>query len=425
MPAESVDFFWRVAYSHRDHEALSLFFRHSANGSAVRKAVATVAAFLLLGWLSFAALSRAGQNIHTPEFLMGQALHEEQAEGNLESAIAYYRQVITASGTNRSIAARAQLHIGFCYERLKLPDALNAYNDVIDNYADQAAIVALASRRLRSLRDLYVVETAWHEGARAGFQPGVTIFEHASYGGAHKTFTQDVRDIREVPGPWYGAPEAIFRTSISSIGVADGWSVIAYELPDFDGASRRFASSIPNLSYVEEPSRSGDFRPISSLRISGPDPSQGVRPRRAAETSVVRVSGRKGWQYTEMTVRAGDKLTLVASGQISFSPGQFASPDGPLPGTLPGRCTARLCGCLLCGPDARHASLVATIGVPHLTDWTRGFFVGKDHTTVVSKGGRLYLGFNDEVVMADRKRMNQGALSDNDGHFTVIVTIAR
>jgi hypothetical protein len=270
-----------------------------------------------------------------------------------------------------------------------------------------------------------VVETVWREGPRAGFQPGVTVFEHAFYGGARKTFTEDVRDIREVPGPWYGASEAILRTCISSIGVADGWSVIAYELPDFKGASRGFTSGIPNLSYVEGPSKDADFRPISSLRIIRPGTSQGLRPRGAAETRVVRVSGREGWQYTGIAVQPGDSLTFVASGQISFSPGRFASPDGPLPGTLPGRCTAQLCGCLLCGPNARHTSLVATICVPHLTDWTRGFFIGKDRTTVVSKGGRLYLGFNDGVVMADRKRMNPGALADNEGHFTVIITIAR
>jgi hypothetical protein len=391
----------------------------------VTKTIATVAAFLLLSWLCLATPPRTGQHISTLEFLMGQALHEEQAEGNLESAIALYRQVIAASGTNRSIAARAQLHIGLCYERLKLPDASDVYRDVIDNFADQAAIVALASRHLRNLREPYVVETVWREGPRAGFQPGVTVFEHAFYGGARKTFTEDVRDIREVPGPWYGASEAILRTCISSIGVADGWSVIAYELPDFKGASRGFTSGIPNLSYVEGPSKDADFRPISSLRIIRPGTSQGLRPRGAAETRVVRVSGREGWQYTGIAVQPGDSLTFVASGQISFSPGRFASPDGPLPGTLPGRCTAQLCGCLLCGPNARHTSLVATICVPHLTDWTRGFFIGKDRTTVVSKGGRLYLGFNDGVVMADRKRMNPGALADNEGHFTVIITIAR
>jgi Tol biopolymer transport system component len=87
----------------------------------------------------------------TPESLMGAALHQEEAEGNLEAAIALYRQLIAEHAADRALAARAQLHIGLCHERLGNAEARKAYERVLSDYLDQRDVVEQARARLAAL----------------------------------------------------------------------------------------------------------------------------------------------------------------------------------------------------------------------------------------------------------------------------------
>ncbi len=64
----------------------------------------------------------AQQGPGTPEALLGAALHQEEAEGNLEAAIALYKKLISEHGADRALAARAQLHIGLCHEKITLAE---------------------------------------------------------------------------------------------------------------------------------------------------------------------------------------------------------------------------------------------------------------------------------------------------------------
>jgi len=57
----------------------------------------------------------AQQKPGTPEALLGSALHQEEAEGNLEAAIAIYKKLMSEQGIDHALAAKAQLHIGLCY----------------------------------------------------------------------------------------------------------------------------------------------------------------------------------------------------------------------------------------------------------------------------------------------------------------------
>lgn len=102
--------------------------------------ILTVVLFFLP--LSFASL--VSQNEHD---LFQKALTKERAEGNLKEAISLYEKVIETT-KDESLAAQAQLRIGFCYEKLGMKEAQKAFQKVIDNYPKQAEAVELAKEKL-------------------------------------------------------------------------------------------------------------------------------------------------------------------------------------------------------------------------------------------------------------------------------------
>ena len=63
------------------------------------------------------------------------------------------RRSSSAADATREQKARAQFHIGACYERLGLAEARKAYEAVVANYADQAELAAEAKARLAALAE--------------------------------------------------------------------------------------------------------------------------------------------------------------------------------------------------------------------------------------------------------------------------------
>jgi Tol biopolymer transport system component len=110
------------------------------------------ATFFLIAVLG-ALLSIAGsaQQADDPGVLLRAAIEKEEVDGDLQGAIDLYRQIIAKHGSNRAIAAKAQLHIGLCYEKLGLHEAQNAYQKVIENYPEQADAVKMAKEKLATL----------------------------------------------------------------------------------------------------------------------------------------------------------------------------------------------------------------------------------------------------------------------------------
>ncbi len=100
---------------------------------------------LLLMTFSFATL--ALQNGYD---LFQKALAKERGEGKLQEAIALYQRVINET-KDESLAAKAQLRIGICYEKLGRKEAQIAYQRVIDNYPQQIDTVKLAKEKLSNL----------------------------------------------------------------------------------------------------------------------------------------------------------------------------------------------------------------------------------------------------------------------------------
>ncbi len=79
-----------------------------------------------------------------------QAVHLEEVKGDLQAAIPLYQKVVLES-SERSLAARAQLRIGLCYEKLgqeRVKQAQEAFQKVLDTYPNQPEVVQAARERL-------------------------------------------------------------------------------------------------------------------------------------------------------------------------------------------------------------------------------------------------------------------------------------
>jgi Tol biopolymer transport system component len=79
-----------------------------------------------------------------------KAVHLQDVKGDLEAAIPLFEQVV-AESKDPSLAAKAQLRIGMCYEKLGLTRAQQAYQRVIDRYPQQSQEVAAARARIVAL----------------------------------------------------------------------------------------------------------------------------------------------------------------------------------------------------------------------------------------------------------------------------------
>ena len=111
------------------------------------------------------------------EALLGAAIHQEEAEGNLEAAIAGYKKFLAQFADNRPLAAKAQYHLGLAYEKLGNAEARKAYEQVLRIYPDQSGIAADARRHLAVLEGAQSSEslTVRHVFQSAPFEKPETI----------------------------------------------------------------------------------------------------------------------------------------------------------------------------------------------------------------------------------------------------------
>jgi len=88
----------------------------------------------------------------TMEELYQAATTAEKGEGDLEEAIRLYEKVIKRhqdEGIGEHLAARSQIRIGACREKLGLEQARAAYEQVSADFADQPEVVNAADRRIQ------------------------------------------------------------------------------------------------------------------------------------------------------------------------------------------------------------------------------------------------------------------------------------
>ncbi len=118
----------------------------------------------------------------------------------------------------------------------------------------------------------------------------------------------------------------------------------------------------------------------------------------AAGTQTVRVNSQQRWTDAVLTVRAGDIVTVDASGTITMSvdTNDTASPAGSSRGRS--------------APDAPVLNQLAS-GLIMRIDGYGPIFIGNKRTVTAPVGGRIYLGVNDDH------------LPDNTGEFVVTVGV--
>jgi len=87
----------------------------------------------------------------TAKELFERALYLEETKGDLEKAIEVYSRIVKEFPDERATAAQAQLHLGYCFEKLGLKEAQKAYQNVIDKYPEQKEVVKIAKEKLSIL----------------------------------------------------------------------------------------------------------------------------------------------------------------------------------------------------------------------------------------------------------------------------------
>ena len=102
-------------------------------------------------------LAGYGAATQDPSEVFYRAVHLQEVKGDLEAAIPLFEQVVSES-KDPSLAAKAQLRIGMCYEKLGLTRAQQAYQKVIDRYPRQSQEVAMARARIAALNQSHAAE---------------------------------------------------------------------------------------------------------------------------------------------------------------------------------------------------------------------------------------------------------------------------
>ncbi|MDP2914937.1 MAG: tetratricopeptide repeat protein [Candidatus Aminicenantes bacterium] len=93
-------------------------------------------------------LTSPGALQQNAEQLYQSGLYQEDVAGDLSKAIAIYQDILKRFPGNREVAAKAQLHLGFCYEKSGLKQAQEAFQKVVENYPEQSEAVKAAQAKL-------------------------------------------------------------------------------------------------------------------------------------------------------------------------------------------------------------------------------------------------------------------------------------
>jgi Tol biopolymer transport system component len=105
---------------------------------------------LVLAAVALGVLAGA-QTQDRPDLQLKAAVYKETVEGDLQGAIALYKQIVSNAAAPRQVAAAALLGLGGCYEKVGEAQARGAYERLIANYPEQTSEVAAARARLTAI----------------------------------------------------------------------------------------------------------------------------------------------------------------------------------------------------------------------------------------------------------------------------------
>ncbi|MBK5291342.1 MAG: PD40 domain-containing protein [Acidobacteriia bacterium] len=95
-------------------------------------------------------LAAAAQKPDAGEVQLKAAIHKEEVDGDLKSAIEQYKK-LAGRGGNRNVAAQALFRLGQCYEKQGDAEARKAYERLVREFGDQTEMAGAARARLSAL----------------------------------------------------------------------------------------------------------------------------------------------------------------------------------------------------------------------------------------------------------------------------------
>jgi len=186
-----------------------------------------------------------------------KALAKERGDGNIEEAIALFQKVISET-KDESLAAQAQLRIGFCYEKLgqkKASLALEAFQKVVEKYPAQTDTVQTARARLLALASIQTprqnadkgltVRKLYDDGAVGALSPDgshLTLLTKSLDLAVRELATGKVRQLTKSEKPF---EQFAYLSVFSPDGrkIAYSWydekSVFSVWIINFDGSGNR------------------------------------------------------------------------------------------------------------------------------------------------------------------------------------------
>lgn len=115
---------------------------------------------ILIAFMAVVFMASGFQNSSEHKVLFEKAKFTMETKGDLKGAISLFEQIIEKYPHEREYAAKSQLYIGICYEKLGLKQAQDAFQKVINEYPEQVEAVKVANEKLSVLtRAKTVIET--------------------------------------------------------------------------------------------------------------------------------------------------------------------------------------------------------------------------------------------------------------------------
>jgi Tol biopolymer transport system component len=106
---------------------------------------------LFVLFLAFTLSALGQQATQDYKILFEKAKFTMETKGDLKGAITLFGDLIKKYPKEREYAAKSQLYIGLCYEKLGVKEAQKAYESVLANYADQPEPTKVARERLSAI----------------------------------------------------------------------------------------------------------------------------------------------------------------------------------------------------------------------------------------------------------------------------------
>ncbi|MFW6139782.1 MAG: tetratricopeptide repeat protein [Acidobacteriota bacterium] len=259
-----------------------------------------------------------------------KALYYEDVQGDLEKAIELYEQILKQFPESREVAAKVQLHIGLCYEKLGQTEAQRAFQKVVDNYPDQTSAVKVAKEKLaRILKAKSMMEKEDKEFniRHIWTWPDLTVFGSSSPDGRFLSFvdwsTGDLA-IREIAtgkqrrvtnkGVWddeHPGYAITSRWSPDSKKLAYTWVTAnnnsELRTVGIDGSEPRILVKEKEREWIDPVDWSPDGKYVLATIAKGPE----------KENDLVLVSAMDGTLRKIKTQKTGNR---VSSGGYLFSP---------------------------------------------------------------------------------------------------------